>query len=107
MFFNQNRFSESEKRMKRNEFLKGITYLTKEDIEKNKTTIEKLKRLSPMLNEYNALTHSIYLNANPDMPEDEKRFHQQCVATLMENERKQVEEALKVFNAHPHDNHDN
>jgi hypothetical protein len=76
----------------------SITYLKEDDL-KPKVTMERLKKLCPLLNEYNALTHSIYLKANPDMPEDEKQFHQDVVATLMDREQKQVAEALKILNA--------
>jgi hypothetical protein len=80
----------------RRAFIDSITYLKSEDL-KPKTTMERLKKMCPLLNEYNALTHSIYLKANPDMPEDEKQFHQDIIATLMDKEQKQVQEALKVL----------
>jgi hypothetical protein len=76
----------------------SITYLKEEDL-KPKVTMERLKKLCPLLNEYNAVAHSIYLRANPNMPEDEKQFHQDVVATLMDREQKQVAEALKILNA--------
>jgi hypothetical protein len=82
----------------RRAFMDSITYLKEDDL-KPKVTMERLKKLCPLLNEYNALTHSIYLKANPDMPEDEKQFHQDVVATLMDREQKQVAEALKILNA--------
>lgn len=107
MFTNKSKFSENERKMKREEFLRGINYLTEKEINANKGSFEDLKKMSPVLNEYNTMTHAIYLQSHPDLPEDEKCFHQQCIATLMEKEKKQVEEALKVFNSHPHDNHDN
>jgi hypothetical protein len=80
----------------RRAFLDSITYLTSDDL-KPKVTMERLKKLCPLLNEYNALTHSIYLKANPDMPEDEKQFHHDVLTALMDKEQKQVQEALKIL----------
>lgn len=81
----------------RRTFIDSITYLKEDDL-KPKVTMERLKKLCPLLNEYNALTHSIYLKSNPDLPEDEKQFHQNVIATLMDREQKQVSEALKILN---------
>lgn len=83
--------------MDRRKFMDSITYLTEVDL-KPKVTMERLKKLCPLLNEYNALTHSIYLKSNPDLPEDEKQFHQDIIATLMDREQKQVSEAMKILN---------
>lgn len=80
----------------RRSFLDSITYLKSDEL-KPKITMERLKKTCPLLNEYNALTHSIYLKSNPDMPEDEKQFHQDIIATLMDREQKQVAEALKIM----------
>lgn len=80
----------------RRNFLDSITYLKSEDL-KPKITMERLKKMCPLLNEYNPMAHSIYLNANPNMPEDEKQFHHDVIATLMDREQNQVKEALKVL----------
>lgn len=95
--FNSNRFSASDKRMKREEFLRGIKYLTEQQINDNKNSFENLIKISPVMNEYNAMTHSIYLQTNKNLPLEERIFHQQCIETLMREEKKQVEEALKLF----------
>lgn len=94
--FNNVKFSNSERYMKRNEFLEGIRYITEKDLVKYKVSFDDLKNANPALNEYNTMTHAIYLQTNPDLPEDEKRFHQDCISTLMEKEKKQVEEVYKV-----------
>lgn len=95
--FGKNNFSASETRIKREEFLKGIKYLTEQQIKDNKNSFENLIKISPVMNEYNAMTHSIYLQTNKNLPLDEKIFHQQCIEVLMKEEKKQVEEALKLF----------
>lgn len=95
--FSSNRFSASEKRMKREEFLNGIKYLTEQQIKENKNSFENLMKISPIMNEYNAMTHTIYLQSNKNLPDDERIFHQQCIEKLMLEEKKQVEEALKLF----------
>lgn len=95
--FGKNKFSDTEKRMKREEFLKGIKYLTEQQIKDNKNSFENLMKISPIMNEYNAMTHSIYLQTNKNLPLDERIFHQQCVEVLLREEKKQVEEALKLF----------
>jgi hypothetical protein len=95
--FGNNKFSDTEKRMKREEFLKGIKYLTEQQIKDNKNSFENLMKISPIMNEYNAMTHSIYLQTNKNLPLDEQIFHRQCVEVLLREEKKQVEEALKLF----------
>lgn len=97
--FNSVKFSNSERFMKRNEFLEGIRYITDKDLMKCKVSFDDLKSANPALNEYNTMTHAIYLQTNPDLPEDEKRFHQDCIVTLMEQEKKQVEEVKKIVSA--------
>ena len=82
---------------KKRSFLASIDYMTAKDLESHKTSMERLKKICPMLNEMNPLAHSLYLKLNPDLPEEDIRFHQQVIATLMEKEKRQVEEALKVF----------
>jgi len=96
--FNSSKFSASEKRMKREEFLNGIKYLTEKQIKDNNLSFENLTKISPVMNEYNAMTHSIYLQTNKNLTTEDRIFHQHCIEKLMREEKKQVEEALKLFN---------
>lgn len=77
------------------DFLKSIDYSTSLD---NKPTIESLKKMSPTLHEYNAMTHTLYLAMRPDLDESEKLFHQEVIRKLMEKEKKLVDEALGKMN---------
>ena len=82
---------------KKRDFLKSIEYMTASDLEKNRTSMERLKKICPMLHEMNPLTHSLFLKLNPDISEEDRQFHMQVIATLMEKEQRQVKEALKIF----------
>lgn len=84
---------------KKQDFLKSIDYMTASDLEKHKTSMERLKKICPLLHEFNPLTHSLYLQLNPDLSDEDRQFHMQVIATLMEKEKRQVSEALKVFEA--------
>lgn len=76
------------------DFLNSINYLTEEDINNEKTTLEKISRLHPSLNEYNPLLYSIYLQSRKDLENDEIMYYQEVIRRLMENEKKLVDSVL-------------
>lgn len=82
---------------KKIDFINGIQYLKLEDITNNKCTLEGLKRLCPMFNEYNPLTYTIYLNSRPDLPEHEKIYYRELIERLIKKEKQLVDEALKIL----------
>ena len=77
-----------------------IKYYTAEDINNNKCTLEKLKRLNPKLNDSNPLTYMIYLKSRPDLPNDERMHYEQLQNKLMDMERQLVANALMTFELH-------
>lgn len=79
------------------DFINGIQYLRLDDITNNKCTLEGLKRLNPMLNEYNPMTYSIYLRSRPDLPDHEKLYYTELVNTLILKEKQIVKEALFIL----------
>jgi hypothetical protein len=48
MFFGRRKFSEGERRMKRDEFIKGISYYTEENVIKNKSNSLELLNALPI-----------------------------------------------------------
>jgi len=82
---------------KKIDFINGIQYLTLDDITNNKCTLEGLKRLNPMLNEYNPMTYTIYLKSRPDLPDHEKHYYTELIKRLLSKEKQMMEEALKIL----------
>lgn len=79
-----------------NTFYNSINYLKISDLD-DKPTLEKIKRLSPLLNDYNPLTYTMYLQLRPDLPEDQKEYYQQIIKKLVFKEKALVDEALKYL----------
>jgi hypothetical protein len=85
-------------KMSKEDFLNSISYLSLDDLNNNKVTLEKLKRIHPSLNDYSPLLYSIYLQSRPDLDQSEKEYYTILINKLLENEKKIVDKALKVFN---------
>lgn len=79
------------------DFINGIQYLTLDDITNNKCTLEGLKRLNPMFNEYNPMTYSIYLKSRSDLPDHEKIYYTELINRLISKEKQMLDEALKIL----------
>jgi hypothetical protein len=79
------------------DFINGIQYLRLDDITNNKCTLEGLKRLNPMFNEYNPMTYTIYLKSRPDLPDHEKLYYTELINRLLSKERQIVDEALNIL----------
>lgn len=84
-------------KMSKEDFLRSISYLTLEDISNNKVTLEGLKRIHPSLNDYSPLLYSIYLQLRTDLEQSEREYYLTIINKLLENEKKIVDEALKVL----------
>lgn len=82
---------------KKIDFINGIQYLRLDDITNNKCTLEGLKRLNPMFNEYNPMTYTIYLKSRPDLPDHEKLYYNELINRLLSKEREMMEEACKIL----------
>lgn len=82
---------------KKIDFINGIQYLRLDDITNNKCTLEGLKRLNPMFNEYNPMTYTIYLKSRPDLPDHEKLYYTELIHRLMSKEKEIVDQALKIL----------
>ena len=80
---------------KKIDFIESINYLKLDDITNNKCTLEGLKRLNPMFNEYNPVTYSIYLQSRPDLPEEEKAYYQELIKRLLDKEKEIIKQALQ------------
>lgn len=77
-------------------FFDSINYLSIDDLD-DKPTLEKIKKLSPLLNDYNPLTYTMYLQLRPDLPADQKHYYQLVVNKLVNKEKALVDEALKYL----------
>jgi len=82
---------------KKLDFINGIQYLKLDDITNNKCTLEGLKRLNPMFNEYNPITYTIYLKARPDLPPHEKMYYEELIKRLLAKEEQLFKEALTIM----------
>ena len=82
---------------KKIDFINGIQYLKLDDITNNKCTLEGLKRLNPMFNEYNPMTYTIYLKSRPDLPNEEKLYYTELINRLLIKEKQLVNEALEIL----------
>lgn len=86
-----------DKAKERKRFLDSINYLTEEDVKNQVPTIEKLKRMSPLLHEYNPMTYAILLNHH-NIPHYDRDYYQEVLQRLLQREKVIVEETLKLFN---------
>lgn len=72
-------------------------YLKEQDLE-GKTTLESIAKVSPMLNEMNPITYSIYLAMNEKiLSEAEKTYYMYMIKTMMEYEKNTMEEVAKIM----------
>lgn len=82
----------------REEFLNSIKEVNLDEVKEKKVSFESILAMSKTMNEYNPMAHSMYLQLNKDcLSADEIYFHQQVIAKLLNNEKKMVEQALKIM----------
>jgi hypothetical protein len=74
-----------------------INFLNENDINNNKCTLEGLEKVSPYLNKNNAETYKLYLASRPDLGETVKEYYLNLIKTIEDNEKKHIDEALKIF----------
>lgn len=82
---------------KKIDFINSIQYLKLDDITNNKCTLEGLKRVNPMFNEYNPVTYTIYLQSRQDLPNEERLYYEELIKRLVSKEKQLVEEAIKTM----------
>ena len=82
---------------KKNKIEYDYKYLKQEDLD-GKVTLEKIQQVSPMLNEMNPLTYSVYLALNDKiLSEPEKIYYQYLIKTMFDYESKMMGEVSKVL----------
>lgn len=82
---------------KKNRLEYDYKYLKEEDLQ-GKVTIESIQKVSPMLNEMNPMTYSIYLALNEKkISEQEKIYYQYLIKTMMDYESKTMGEISKIL----------
>lgn len=82
---------------KKNRLEYDYKYLKEQDLQ-GKVTIESIQKVSPMLNEMNPMTYSIFLALNDKtLSEQEKIYYQYLIKTMMEYESKTMGEVSKVL----------
>lgn len=82
----------------REEFLKSIKEVNLDEIKEKKVSFESILAMSKTMNEYNPMAHSMYLQLNKGcLSADEIYFHQQVISKLLNNEKKMVDQALKIM----------
>ena len=82
---------------KKNKIEYDYKYLKQEDLD-GKVTLEKIQQVSPMLNEMNPLTYSVYLALNDKiLSEQEKIYYQYLIKTMFDYESKMMGEVSKVL----------
>lgn len=84
------------KKNDRKNFLDSIDYLTETELNDNTPSIDKLKRVSPLLNEYNPMTYAILLNHH-NIKQEDRDYYQNVLHKLLQREKTIVEETLKLF----------
>jgi hypothetical protein len=73
------------------------SYLKEHDLE-GKTTLESIQKVSPMLNDMNPLTYSIYLAMNDKILTDaEKTYYAYMIRAMMQYEKETMEEVSKIM----------
>jgi hypothetical protein len=82
----------------REEFLKSIKEVNLDEVKEKKVSFESILSMSKTMNEYNPMAHSMYLQLNKGcLSADEIYFHQEVINKLLNNEKKLVNEALKIM----------
>jgi len=82
----------------REEFLKSIKEVNLDEIKEKKVSFESILAMSKTMNEYNPMAHSMYLQLNKGcLSADEIYFHQEVIKKLLSNEKKMVDQALKIM----------
>lgn len=82
---------------KKNRIEYDYKYLKEQDLD-GKVTIDKIQQVSPMLNEMNPLTYSIYLALNEKiLSEPEKTYYHYLIKTMFDYENKTLGEISKIL----------
>ena len=71
-------------------------YLKQDDL--GRVPLENLYKVSPLLNEFNPMTYSIFLAMNDKvLTEQEKTYYQCLIRAMFDSEKKTMEEVSKVM----------
>lgn len=82
---------------KKNRLEYDYKYLKEQDLD-GKVTLDKIQQVSPMLNEMNPLTYSVYLALNEKiLSEPEKIYYQYLIKTMFDYESKMMSELSNVL----------
>lgn len=54
------------------EVMKGLEYLSKDDVENPVLTLDKMKMIHESLDDQNFLSYVMYLSLRPDLPEEDR-----------------------------------
>ena len=75
-----------------------ISYLTEDDINENTTmTLEKLKNISRYLGSDDVLTYKIYLQLNPHLPNEEKKYYEEYIKIMEHNNNLNINKMLDIY----------
>ncbi len=74
-----------------------IQYLSEKDINDNDCTLDKLQRMTPYFHKDNPELYKLYLASRPDLGETVKKYYLELIYKLEQNEKKDIDDALKVF----------
>ena len=74
-----------------------FNFLSENDINNNRCTLEGLEKVSPYLNKNNAETYKIYLASRPDLGETVKEYYLNLIKKIEDNEKRAIEEALTIL----------
>lgn len=72
-------------------------YISINEVETPKLTLQHLQRISPLLTENNYMTYQLFLQCRPDLSDDERAYYEERMKELKEEEDKNVKELLKIF----------
>jgi len=74
-----------------------FNFLSENDINNNRCTLEGLEKVSPYLNKNNAETYKIYLASRPDLGETVKEYYLNLIKKLEKNQQREINEALTIL----------
>jgi hypothetical protein len=74
-----------------------LNFLSENDINNNRCTLEKLERITPYLNKNNSELYKIYLVSRPDLGETVKEYYLNVINKIEANEKRYIDEALKIL----------
>ena len=74
-----------------------FNFLSENDINNNRCTLESLEKVSPYLNKNSAETYKIYLASRPDLGETVKEYYLNLIKKIEDNEKRVIQEALTIL----------